>query len=105
PPRDLRAHHVPPAGPTRRGPRREGRSEDARGVRCRLRALRRAGPGRREDREGVMRLTLLPRRGAVALGRTYKRCLSPLLPPACRFHPTCSDYVTEAVTRHGVIKG
>jgi hypothetical protein len=35
----------------------------------------------------------------------YKRWLSPMLPSACRFHPTCSDYMREAVLRHGVTQG
>lgn len=37
--------------------------------------------------------------------RVYKRFLSPVLPPACRFHPTCSDYAAEAVLTHGALKG
>ncbi|MDX1979726.1 MAG: membrane protein insertion efficiency factor YidD [Bryobacteraceae bacterium] len=41
----------------------------------------------------------------VALLRLYKRWLSPLLPSACRFHPTCSEYMMEAVSRHGVVRG
>ena len=35
----------------------------------------------------------------------YKRFVSPLLPPACRFHPTCSEFAAEAVERFGVIRG
>ena len=35
----------------------------------------------------------------------YKRFVSPLLPPACRFTPTCSEYAREAVTRHGLRRG
>jgi putative membrane protein insertion efficiency factor len=35
----------------------------------------------------------------------YKRWISPWLPPACRFHPTCSEYAREAVAVHGVWRG
>ncbi|HZO54705.1 MAG TPA: membrane protein insertion efficiency factor YidD [Bryobacteraceae bacterium] len=41
----------------------------------------------------------------VALLRIYKQWLSPYLPNACRFHPTCSVYMAEAVNRHGVVRG
>jgi uncharacterized protein len=37
--------------------------------------------------------------------RGYKRFVSPLLPPACRFSPTCSEYAAEAVEKHGVLRG
>ena len=37
--------------------------------------------------------------------RMYKRWVSPCLPSACRFHPTCSEYMLEAVQRHGVVRG
>jgi hypothetical protein len=42
---------------------------------------------------------------AVALLDFYKRFLSPLLPRACRFEPTCSVYAREAVEKHGVARG
>ena len=35
----------------------------------------------------------------------YKRYVSPLLPAACRFHPTCSEYMREAVETWGVGRG
>jgi len=35
----------------------------------------------------------------------YRRWISPLLPPACRFHPTCSHYASEAITSHGAARG
>ena len=44
---------------------------------------------------------------SIALGalRGYKRFLSPLIPPACRFVPTCSEYAAEAVEKHGILRG
>ncbi|HEX3785253.1 MAG TPA: membrane protein insertion efficiency factor YidD [Pseudonocardiaceae bacterium] len=35
----------------------------------------------------------------------YRRWISPLLPPSCRFYPSCSAYAVEAVTVHGAFKG
>ena len=35
----------------------------------------------------------------------YQRWISPLLPSACRFYPTCSEYMREAVEKHGVTRG
>lgn len=37
--------------------------------------------------------------------RFYQRYVSPTLPPACRYQPTCSEYAYEAVERHGVVRG
>jgi len=37
--------------------------------------------------------------------RLYRRWISPLLPSACRFHPTCSVYMMEAVEKHGAASG
>ena len=47
----------------------------------------------------------IPRGGILLLLRSYKAGVSPLLPAACRYHPTCSQYCMEAVTRHGALKG
>ncbi len=35
----------------------------------------------------------------------YKRMISPYIPMACRFYPTCSEYAYEAFKKHGTIKG
>jgi putative membrane protein insertion efficiency factor len=35
----------------------------------------------------------------------YRYLLSPVMPPACRFHPSCSVYALEALTEHGPFKG
>jgi putative membrane protein insertion efficiency factor len=53
---------------------------------------RRSGPGL------LTRLLLAPI-------RLYKAFLSPLLPPMCRFHPSCSVYAMGALTVHGPVKG
>ncbi len=42
---------------------------------------------------------------ALATIRGYQRLLSPLLPAACRYQPTCSQYGYEAVARYGVWRG
>ncbi|HSG82091.1 MAG TPA: membrane protein insertion efficiency factor YidD [Gemmatimonadota bacterium] len=41
----------------------------------------------------------------VALVRGYQIAISPLLPPACRYTPSCSQYAVEALRRHGALKG
>lgn len=46
-----------------------------------------------------------PARLAAGLLALYKRWLSPFLPAACRFTPTCSEYARLAVLRHGLTKG
>jgi len=45
------------------------------------------------------------RRILVLLVEGYRRCISPLLPPLCRFEPSCSLYAREAIQRHGALKG
>ncbi len=42
---------------------------------------------------------------ALALVRLYKLTLSPLFAGSCRYMPGCADYMTEAVTRHGFVRG
>ena len=41
----------------------------------------------------------------LALIRFYRRAISPLRPPCCRFIPTCSEYALEAVEKYGAVKG
>ncbi|NLY52336.1 MAG: membrane protein insertion efficiency factor YidD [Firmicutes bacterium] len=41
----------------------------------------------------------------LALIRFYQRCISPLMPPRCRFYPTCSEYGWQAVEKYGVGRG
>ena len=38
-------------------------------------------------------------------GYFYRKCISPLTPPSCRYRPTCSTYAVEAIKKHGPIKG
>jgi putative membrane protein insertion efficiency factor len=41
----------------------------------------------------------------MALVRGYQLFVSPLLPPACRFHPSCSRYAMDALREHGALRG
>ncbi|TVR04347.1 MAG: membrane protein insertion efficiency factor YidD [Deltaproteobacteria bacterium] len=45
------------------------------------------------------------KRAIIGLIRFYKAGISPLLPPACRFTPTCSVYAVEAIERFGTLRG
>jgi hypothetical protein len=56
-------------------------------------------PGRGRSRFPPMQRAIL------SLLCLYKRWISPLLPSACRFHPTCSEYMMEAVRRYGALRG
>ncbi|QWK12033.1 MAG: membrane protein insertion efficiency factor YidD [Thermoflexus hugenholtzii] len=47
----------------------------------------------------------LPARAAMELIRLYQRWISPLLPPSCRFYPSCSQYTYEAIARYGLLRG
>jgi putative membrane protein insertion efficiency factor len=44
-------------------------------------------------------------RAALVVLAGYRRWLSPLLPGACRFWPTCSEYARLALLRHGLVRG
>lgn len=41
----------------------------------------------------------------LSLIRFYRRSISPLFPPSCRFVPTCSQYALEAIEKYGVGRG
>ena len=55
------------------------------------------------DTFALMRAGLVRALSAPILG--YRRLISPLLPPACRYHPSCSAYALEALQTHGPVKG
>ena len=45
------------------------------------------------------------RKVVIAALSFYKRFLSPFVPSACRYHPTCSEYTMDAIQRYGVLRG
>lgn len=45
------------------------------------------------------------KRVLIWLVKGYRRFISPCLPPACRFTPTCSQYALEAIEKYGALKG
>ena len=47
----------------------------------------------------------IPARLMRLLIRFYQYAISPMLPPRCRYTPTCSQYAVEAVSKHGAFKG
>lgn len=47
----------------------------------------------------------LAARSCLFLIRGYQKFLGPLLPPACRYEPSCSRYTAEAIERYGALKG
>lgn len=50
-------------------------------------------------------MTGWPKAVMLACIRLYKRMLSPMLPPSCRYYPTCSQYTLEAIQKYGVLRG
>ncbi len=42
---------------------------------------------------------------AIAPIRLYQKLISPMLPPRCRYYPSCSSYAVQAIEVHGVLKG
>lgn len=56
----------------------------------------------RSTKPGVLRLLSLALRLAI---RGYQVAISPVLPPACRYYPTCSNYAIEAIEKYGALRG
>jgi len=51
-------------------------------------------------------LTAVPvRRLVIGLIQVYRKFLSPMLPPTCRYEPSCSLYTVQAIEKYGVLKG
>jgi putative membrane protein insertion efficiency factor len=44
-------------------------------------------------------------RPSIALIKGYRRFISPMLPPSCRFTPSCSLYTLQAIEKYGLLKG
>ena len=51
-------------------------------------------------KQGIKMVNIL-----IVILKLYKIVISPFLPRACRYLPTCSDYAAEALKRHGIIRG
>lgn len=45
------------------------------------------------------------KKALIALVKFYRRHISPMKPPCCRFIPTCSEYALEALEKYGALKG
>jgi putative membrane protein insertion efficiency factor len=48
---------------------------------------------------------MILQRTLIAAIKGYKQVLSPLLPSACRYAPTCSEYAIQAIEKYGVMRG
>ena len=62
-------------------------------------------PAPESMRSAFGRLADVPRRSAIALVHVYQRVISPLLPDACIYFPTCSQYAVEAIEKYGALRG
>ncbi|HVY56073.1 MAG TPA: membrane protein insertion efficiency factor YidD [Thermodesulfobacteriota bacterium] len=50
-------------------------------------------------------ISKIPAYLAAFLIKVYRYAISPILPPSCRFYPSCSEYALEAIQKYGLIKG
>lgn len=53
----------------------------------------------------LKKINLFVKNALIAFIKLYKKAISPFLPNACRFEPTCSQYMIEAIEKHGIIYG
>ena len=56
----------------------------------------------KRSRGAMLRIPSLALRLAI---RGYQVAISPMLPPACRYYPTCSNYAIEAIEKYGALRG
>lgn len=56
-------------------------------------------------RKILKQVLFIPRNLLILFIGFYRKCISPLLPPMCRFTPTCSEYAIIALRRYGFFKG
>ena len=52
--------------------------------------------------KNILKILALP---IILVIKIYQLVISPILPPSCRFIPTCSHYSLEALKKHGLLKG
>ena len=45
------------------------------------------------------------RKVLILIIKGYKKVISPLLPPSCRFYPSCSTYAIQSLEQYGILKG
>jgi uncharacterized protein len=50
-------------------------------------------------------VSVLARSAGIALIKAYRRVISPMLPPSCRFTPSCSLYTLQAIEKYGLLRG
>ena len=53
----------------------------------------------------LKKIISIPKLIALAIVRFYRKFISPLFPPSCRYVPTCSEYAMIALQRYGFLKG
>jgi putative membrane protein insertion efficiency factor len=58
-----------------------------------------------QARDAMLFVLHLPGYLAIGLVRFYQKWISPMLGPHCRFEPTCSEYVIQAVKKYGLLRG